>query len=77
MENEIWMIPVPLGGAQNDRGGRSQAGAQMSQRGVLVWEDRRGAQDGPGHPRKNLTNSHRNADIDKTSLGLTELGASI
>lgn len=50
MENEIWMIPVTLGGAQNDRGGCSQVGAQMSQRGVLVWEDRRGAQDGPGHP---------------------------
>lgn len=42
VENEIWMIPVPSGSARNDRARHSQAGAQMSQRGVRVWEDRRG-----------------------------------
>lgn len=76
-ENEIWMITMPSGSTRNDRAGHSQAGVQMSQRGCRCGKTGEGAQDDPGHSQKCLTSSHRNADIDKTSLGLIELGASI
>lgn len=52
------MSPVPSGSAWNDRAGHSHAGVQVSPRG--------------GTGQKHQTNSHRNADTDKISLGLTE-----
>lgn len=51
-ENEIWMITVPSGNAQNDRAGHSQAWGQMSQTGVQVWEDRREGTGWPWAPPK-------------------------